>query len=427
VNNSRRLFMFYCLLVSFLACGALALSWKAWPPAALPVVGLLVVASVLAENLAVNLPTGSSASISYPLSLAAILLGGPTSGAIVAAFSAVNLADIRNRKKPTVVVFNIAQLVLTSLVAGSLYLTLGGRILLNRPLTVEELPASLLPVAALVAVSFLLNVVLVGIGLSVLRGMPVLSGVRQLFSWVAPTQLPLSVLGLAIAEVVAYVHVAGLVLFAFPLIAAQQIYQRYSDLKATYLEALKSLAAALEAKDPYTRGHSERVADYSMLIAAAMGWSESAIERIRTAALLHDLGKIGVRSGTLNKPGALDADEWVEIQQHPRIGVEIISAIPFLQHALPAILHHHERVDGSGYGLGKIGDDIPLEARILAVADSYDAMTSDRPYRTPLSRDRAIDELVRGSGTQFDPAVVAAFLSTLELAGQEEFDARAVS
>jgi|GEM_PF-979417 len=174
--------------------------------------------------------------------------------------------------------------------------------------------------------------------------------------------------------------------------------------------AIKSLAAAVDAKDKYTCGHSERVATYAVEIARSMGFDSDNINLLKVAGMLHDLGKIGVPDNVLNKPGALSKEERASIQQHPSVGESILRRAPQLDALLPAILFHHERWDGTGYPNGLAGIEIPLIARIMAVADSFDAMTSDRPYRKAMTVEAAMLELKANAGTQFDPDIVDAFI-----------------
>lgn len=188
----------------------------------------------------------------------------------------------------------------------------------------------------------------------------------------------------------------------------------YDKLQDTYLGAIASLAAAIEARDPYTVGHSARVTQYAVAIAESMGLSTEEVEDLRLAGLLHDLGKIGVPDSILNKAGRLSDEEYQAIKMHPVLSMRIIEPLPHLGNIIPIIYHHHERYDGNGYMDGKVGTGIPLGARIIAVADSYEAMTSDRPYRKALSREEAVAELSRNAGTQFDPEVVEHFLALLE-------------
>ena len=190
--------------------------------------------------------------------------------------------------------------------------------------------------------------------------------------------------------------------------------QLFEELQDHFIGTTVALAVALEAKDPYTRGHSERVARYAARIAEEMGFSRQDVEKIRCAGLIHDIGKIGIPDAVLLKEGRLTDEEYREVKRHPAVGADIIRPVPALQDVVPMVSSHHERYDGRGYNLGYQGNDIPLGARILAVADSFEAMTSNRPYRTAMSREKAIEELLAGSGTQFDPEVIKAFVRVLQ-------------
>jgi len=184
----------------------------------------------------------------------------------------------------------------------------------------------------------------------------------------------------------------------------------YRILKRSYLDSVKVLAEAIDAKDPYTRGHSDRVKRMSLDIAKAMGFSESQQETIEYGALLHDIGKIGIKDVVLQKPGPLDAEEHQYIREHPVIGAKIVEGVKFFQDKIPMIRHHHEHYDGSGYPDGLAGEAIPLEARIISIPDAFDAMTSARPHRGILPLQDVIEELRKFSGKQFDPNVLEVFL-----------------
>ena len=190
-----------------------------------------------------------------------------------------------------------------------------------------------------------------------------------------------------------------------------RLYQKIQD---SYFEIVKALAQAIEAKDPYTHGHSARVMEYAVLIAQKLGLPEEEIESLRYAAILHDIGKIGVRGIVLNNPNGLTGEEYDEIKKHTVVGEGIIQPIELLQPIRPFIKHHHEWYNGKGYPDGLSGENIPLGARILAVVDAYDAMKSDRPYRKALTEETVIQELKGGNGTQFDPKIVEIFLEILK-------------
>ena len=187
---------------------------------------------------------------------------------------------------------------------------------------------------------------------------------------------------------------------------------------------LTVLTGAIEARDPYTQGHSARVTALAEEIALRLGWSEERLESLRVGGPLHDIGKLAVSDEVLRKEGRLDESELAQIREHPKIGARILLRMAALREAIPYVLYHHERWDGHGYPSGKAGEEIPLEARVLAVADAFDAMTSDRPYRRALTRVEALAEVERCAGTQFDPEIAGIFL---ELFSEVELPAAAAS
>ena len=182
------------------------------------------------------------------------------------------------------------------------------------------------------------------------------------------------------------------------------------NMRELFLSTIKSLAAAIDAKDPYTRGHSERVALFSVAIARELGLDEKSLERVQIAGLLHDVGKIGIADAVLRKPDRLTDAEFAIIKRHPALGASIMGPIRQLKDIIPGMRHHHEALDGTGYPDGLAGGEIPLIARIIAVADTFDAMTSDRLYQKAKDDDFVIQTLLRLSGTRYDPKVVQAFI-----------------
>jgi PAS domain S-box-containing protein len=191
----------------------------------------------------------------------------------------------------------------------------------------------------------------------------------------------------------------------------------FTDLRELFIGTITALSEAIDTKSPWTRGHSERVTEYALIIGRAMGMDERELEDLRIAGLLHDIGKIGTYDALLDKPGRLTDEEYEVVKAHPEKSARLLSPIRQLRHIIPWIRHHHERWDGKGYPEGLKGEDIPLHSRILAVADTFDSMTAERPYRRTPGRERAIEELKRCSGTQFDPRVVEVFIGELEKGG----------
>lgn len=191
--------------------------------------------------------------------------------------------------------------------------------------------------------------------------------------------------------------------------------QRAIDLHASYLSTVDAMAAALETKDDQTGNHARRVRDYAVLLAESFDPGILENEALVFGFLLHDVGKIGIPEHILMKPGPLSDSEWEVMRRHPNMGARILETIEFLQpHAVGVVLHHHERWDGGGYPAGLKREEIPLGARLFAVADAFDAMTSDRPYRSGMSVESAMAEILDNSGTQFDPEVVSCFLRSRE-------------
>ncbi|MGD9569427.1 MAG: HD-GYP domain-containing protein, partial [Sedimentibacter sp.] len=180
----------------------------------------------------------------------------------------------------------------------------------------------------------------------------------------------------------------------------------YIDMRKNYFETMNVLVRAIEANDPYTSGHSLRVSAYSEAIAKQLGLPQGKIDLLKSAALLHDIGKIGIDKSILHKTGKLEKDEIETIKPHPEIGATIIADLSYLSNISGIIRHHHERNDGKGYPDGLTHNSIPLETSILTIADSFDAMTTNRPYRHSLSLDAALNEIKLNAGTQFNPDIV---------------------
>ena len=186
------------------------------------------------------------------------------------------------------------------------------------------------------------------------------------------------------------------------------------ETRTLYLSTIQAFNSAMEVKDAYTYGHASRVEEYAVELAQAFELPFDKIQGIKDAAILHDIGKIGVNDNILNKTTSLTEEEYEEIKKHPSIGAEIIGKVDFLESISKIIKHHHERYDGNGYPDGLCGDKIPIESCILAIADSYDAMTTDRPYRIALSEEEALAEVKNNAGSQFHPELAKTFCDILE-------------
>lgn len=204
--------------------------------------------------------------------------------------------------------------------------------------------------------------------------------------------------------------VEAIILMIFPYLMIRHSFKLVNDMRETYLSTIKALTAALEEKDPYTKGHSQRVEKYSLCLARAVRIKSLNIQQLQYAAIFHDVGKIGIPDYILNKPGKLTPEEFKHIQEHPTKGVKILKDIHFLSNAVEIIGAHHEYCDGSGYPKGLTDGQIPLEAKIITIADIFDAVTTDRPYRKAMTEQEAIDIIKEQSGTRLDPKLVGVFI-----------------
>jgi len=411
-SGVRRPFLY--LAGAILALGALSLwlTWSAFPPQWSPEFACLLVAALVSENYAVGVGRYMF-SLAYPLTMATLVLCGPTPALIVALSTSTNITDLREFDW-AVTAYNAGQLLLCTSLAAWAYVSLGGRVLLasgGQPFTVADFPGILLPLAATAMVTSLGNIALASLGVSAKSGIPI-SAVLESVGWLPWGQFAFGIVGFVIAQVMA-INIVAFAFFIFPLLVARQFYERFTSLQSAYTDTIRSLIGALEAKDPYTRGHSERVAEYAVLIARESGMESKEIGALENAALLHDLGKLALPGSLLRKQGKLDEAEWDAIRQHPVVGAEMVRRIPPLRHLAGAVEYHHERLDGSGYPHGSSGSELAQTTRIMAIADSYDAMTSDRPYRPGLDLDAAVCELRRCSGDKLDADLVEVLVASL--------------
>lgn len=342
----------------------------------------------------------ATVSPGFTIIYAALLACGPAYAAWAAAVGTLRLRDLRGEVPWPLVVFNRGQLALSASAAGVAYVLAGGRPgVISFP---EGIPAML----AAGVMYFLVNVSAVVAASALFRGVPFWQTWKANYKWVTPNLLGLVPLGAVLAQLYLQVGAASLVLAVLPLLVARQSFQRYVDVREAYVQAMAALTSALDAKDAYTRGHCDRVAELARAIGQELHLPEDKLELLAHVGRLHDVGKIGIRDAVLKKPGIFTPGEYGEMQMHVVLGAEIVERISLLGEGTKWVLHHHERFDGSGFPAGLRGEAIPLGARIIAVADAYDALTSDRPYKKALGREEAMAELRRCAGTQFDPELV---------------------
>lgn len=380
-------------------------------PATLVTVGVLF--AVLDPLSTVPLTRGVTVSAGFPVCLAAVVLLGPGGGALVGLAGA---AWQPGRPPMAKRLFNAAAPALCAAAAGSAYQLLGG----TAPLMPRDFPEILPVFAAAALVYAVCNAALLAGALHLAEGVRFRDALRNTLSSGVGGYLLYGVFGLLMAVLwSADLGAFAAVLVLLPLLVARWALRQYAAERAAYERTVTALIRAVETKDRYTRGHSERVAHGAELIGRQIGLAEDELRSLRFAGLLHDLGKLGVPLALLNSSGGLSEAEYAELARHPEQGVAMIRDIPFLRQAAAGVRHHHERFDGLGYPAGLKAAEIPQFARAIAVADAFDAMTTTRSYRPARTAEQAMTELRAGAGQQFDPVMVEAFAGAVSEHGWE--------
>ncbi len=338
---------------------------------------------------------------------AAMLLFPPPLAGIVIGLGGI-LGHLLSRTPLIDLTINSSTTALSATVAQAGYILLGGQI----PPEFTSWTVAI-PLTGAAFIEAFMERVIISIVLSLHFGASIWPTFTKFWQGALREEVALYLLGL-LTVLVVLVYPWGLLLTAIPVALVYLSLRNSLRLQVVTRDAVEKMVDVIDRRDPYTAGHSIRVADLSARIAMEMGLPWEEVQTIRAAARVHDLGKIEIDSVVLNKPGRLDDKEWELMRRHPIVGAEIIARFPEFTRGADYIRYHHERWDGRGYPHGLRGEEIPLGARIIAVADSYDAMITDRPYRRGLSRDVVLAELRKGAGVQWDPEVVAAFLRVLE-------------
>jgi diguanylate cyclase (GGDEF)-like protein/putative nucleotidyltransferase with HDIG domain len=410
-------------VVAVMAAGTLILAMFAPHSIANPLLfATLLACSSLASALKVRLPiasSGSTMSVSYAVDFAALLLLGANETMIVAAVSAWSQCTFRTETRTALfrTLFSMASLVLTVKAAGFVYTLLGG-VTATSELSLLTIPK---PLVGAATTYFVFNTLLIATAIGLSTRQPIGRVWNENFLWSAPSYF----VGAGAAAIAASVIDQGgywwASLVAAPLYLTYRTYKVYmgriqdqqrhvAQVSDLHLATIEALALAIDAKDQTAQSHIRRVQVYAAGIARALGMTDNEIQGVKTAALLHDIGKLAVPEHILSKPGPLTQEEFQKIRIHPQVGAEIISGVPFPYPVAPLILSHHERWDGKGYPAGLKGDDIPLGARILSVVDYFDALMSERPYHKAMNLDAAVGLLRQEAGKALDPRVVQTFV-----------------
>ena len=377
------------------------------------------VVTLIAAALPVRLPGGVHATITTAPLLAAVFDTGmpnPLGACWVAFVGTFELRDLRGEPRWYGTLFNKADFVLSTFAAWTVMAA-------TESLVRKDDPFSVL--AQIVAAGTAFATVNNGLSLlaSSLRTNTPISRVWALsVSKIAIGLVSQVPLGWLMAEVADKVGQWAAILFMVPLLLARYSFSKYTETRDLFYGTVSALSQAIDAKDGFTRGHADRVSRIAGAIARELGLPEKEIEQIELAGLLHDIGKIGVEDRILMKPARLEADEQELMRRHPIYGASILEPSTALRPLVPIVLHHHESFDGSGYPEGLKGEAIPIGSRILLVADTYEAMTSDRIYRKAPGHDRAIDQLNKYKGSQFDPRIVRALEACIQRRGPNSFE-----
>jgi len=355
----------------------------------------------------IRLPRGSQVSVSGSALIAAGVLGGPAAAGLVAAIGTTEGRELRGEVPWYGTVYNHAIVVLPAIAAAIAYAVL------SEPGDFIATPRSLVAVAVGGVLYYSINTFLGITGVALRHGTSLRSVLSGDIRFVAASMFALAPLAWLVAYVYATIGWWATLLFALPLASTRGAFKNVVEIRSMFTQTIRALASAVDAKDKFTANHSRNVQEIAVSIGRQMRCSEAEIEALEWGGLLHDIGKIGVRDAVLLKPERLNKDERIQMNMHPVIGAEIISEVERLKPELPIIRHHHEWYNGSGYPDHLVGEGIPKLARILHVADAFEAMTAARPYRLqPLTREQALLELRRYAGIQFDPVVLDAFART---------------
>jgi hypothetical protein len=414
MNNKtlNRLSNVYIFFVAFCTLPLLIFTYPWFKPQRIVEIIFWLVLTAAAEYKPIIIPRYHGiceVSLSFAVHLAMIILLD-IQGAILIAIIATFIIEVLSKKPYYKMLFNTGQYGLTLLISGSLFhwLKLSSG---NVPLDLAmDIPAILVGVASY----FLINVFFVSAVISLTTRAPFRNIFLNDIKIIAGYYYSLATISVTASLIYNPEHPYIILILTPPLIMVDQALQRYYSLHQETMETLTVLAEAIDARDEYTFAHSTRVSEYAKKIAQQMNLSTEQIGLIEIAGKVHDLGKIGIEDSILKKTGKLDNEEREKIQKHPEIAYNLLKKLKPYKTGAIYVLYHHERVDGTGYP-HKISDkSIPLQAKILSVADSYDAMTSDRPYRKALPQREAVKELKRCSRTQFDPEIVQAFIEVLK-------------
>jgi len=407
-SSSLRFKLFY---TGFIIAGFALFAFliRSFPSSQIADAGLFIALIIIADTAQISLPRGgASIYASSPIDLAAIMLLGPAASVFVEAI-ATFVSEVFIQKRPAVkIAFNVPLLILTVGLAGLAYQSFG------KSWTSLESPRFLLPLFVCGIVYFIINTFSISAVIGFSDNKNPLKVWKQNYMWTFFHIIAFLPVGAIIALTYLKSGMWTVGLFVIPLFLARYSFQLYVEMKEAHINTVAALSSAIDASDPFTHGHSYRVSRYALRLGKEMNLSSKDLEILEYSSLLHDIGKIAIQHDVLLKVGKLNEDEIKTLRQHPSIGADIVENLKFLKEAAVIVRHHHEQPDGKGYPGGLRGDDIPVGSRILLVADAFDAMTSDRPYRKGLPVDKVIEQFKTYKGKQFDLEISNLFLDMLD-------------
>lgn len=413
LNNKMKIYICFLSLVAATLYGYLILNFQILD---LKFIAFWTILSIVVESLLILLPNNNvGISVGYAINIATVIVGGPLVATTASALGfLLRCPKIDGRgyvhalNTPIYkVIYNISQSIIVTFIISMVYLLAGG--------SIGEF--SLLPTIFILLLGIILNTTIISAFLTLATNQKFygvwITNVRGMFA----SAVAVGTMGIIIALAFIGYGYGAVILFLGPLLLARYSFKFYVEMRNVYLSTIQALNKSLEAKDPYTSGHANRVEKFAIELAEYANLPFDKVQDIKTAAVLHDIGKIGINDEILNKSTRLTQVEFQQIMKHPTIGAEIISKVDFLKNITGIIKHHHEKYDGTGYPDGLKGEEIPIEACILTIADSYDAMITDRPYRKALSQEEALEEIEKNSGTQFHPLLAEKFVELIKHQG----------
>lgn len=405
-NQALRIYVFFIFLSGLAIFTYILIKYRGISVIGVVLFGLLAFA---AENLSAPLPRTGSVSVNLAIFFVSLIIFGPSTAILVTAISFFNIREFVKKVPYYKHLFNAGQYFISMGIASSIF-----EATYNRDVAKFFSIANIGVVVLSAFVCFFLNTLLTAGAISISENKNFINIWIYNFAWIIPFHIFLAAMSIAISFIYRLYGPFTIIFTSLPLIIAQYTYLLRIKERKALLNSIMQIVKIIDAKDSYTAGHSVRVAEYAEKIARKLRLNEYDVDVLINLANLHDIGKVQIDLSILNKPGKFDDASWVEMKKHPKVGYEIVKEIVFLKDVAEAILYHHERVDGKGYPSGIKGAEIPLFAKILTVADTYDAMTTSRPYRPALTKKGAIKELRVNAGTQFDKKIIKAMIEVLK-------------